>query len=352
MDAGEFRASAHRVVDLIADYLDGRRALRRVPGRSSPGSCAASSTRRRPSGARGRRRDPRRHPAADPAERHALAAPGLLRVLRDIGVGDRHPRRDADRWASGPTRCCGGRRRSRRSSRASSSTGSARRSGCTEGFDGLITDTASTSSLIALAAAREAAGVDGIGHGWHVRPGAARLRIRRGALVHREGVHDARDRRATTSCACPSTTTTRCNRRSSRRPSPRTAPPDCGPIAVVATVGTTSSTSFDPVAAIADDRRARAPVAARRRRVRRRSRAAAGAARAVHGLGARGLHRRQPAQVVLRAAGRVAAAHAPHRRRARGVQPGSRSTCARSIARTPPATTTSSRRSWGGGSAP
>ena len=44
------------------------------------------------------------------------------------------------------------------------------------------------------------------------------------------------------------------------------------PIAIVATVGTTSSTSVDPVAAIAGRRRARGPVAPRRRGVRRRGR--------------------------------------------------------------------------------
>ena len=64
--------------------------------------------------------------------------------------------------------------------------------GLPDGFDGLMTDTASTSSLIALAAAREAAGI-------------------------------------------------RADRVAGRRP-----------IAIVATIGTTSSTAVDPVASIAD----------------------------------------------------------------------------------------------------
>ena len=101
---------------------------------------------------------------------------------------------------------------------------------------------------------------------------------------------------------------------------PRRAPP----VAVVATIGTTSSTSVDPVAVIADIADARGPVAARRRGVRRRRRDHPGAARAVRGLGSRRLDRRQPAQVAVHPARRVAAADAAHGPAARRVQPRAR----------------------------
>ena len=96
------------------------------------------------------------------------------------------------------------------------------------------------------------------------------------------------------------------------------------PIAVVATVGTTSSTVGRSGRGDRGCRGRRGPLAARGRRVRRRGRDHPGAARAVPRLGAGGLDRRQPAQVALRAARRVAAAHPAPRRPARGVQPRSR----------------------------
>ncbi len=143
--------------------------------------------------------------------------------------------------------------------------------GLPESFDGLLTDTASTSTLIALAAAREAAGpvaADGLveataGHGLRVYASAEAhssvekacmtLGLGRASLV-RVPVNDrfelepdalraaiARDRAA-----------------------------GLRPIAVVATVGTTSSTSIDPIAGDRGHRRARGPVAPRRLGVRGR----------------------------------------------------------------------------------
>ena len=100
-------------------------------------------------------------------------------------------------------------------------------SACPRGWHGHIEDTASTSTLAALAAARE------------LRPGGVGLRLRAGALLGREGGADPRARvphrrRSTTSSGCGPTS------RSTM------------PTAVVATVGTTSSTSVDPVPALAD----------------------------------------------------------------------------------------------------
>ena len=56
--------------------------------------------------------------------------------------------------------------------------------GLPEGFDGLITDTASTSSLIALAAARQAAGIDAAAQGLAGRVDVPPLRIYASAEAH------------------------------------------------------------------------------------------------------------------------------------------------------------------------
>ena len=124
-------------------------------------------------------------------------------------------------------------------------------------------------------------------------------------------------------------------RRRSRRRSPRTAPPAARPIAIVATVGTTSSTSVDPVAAIAD-------IAEREGLWLHVDAAYAGAvaiapgpARAVRGLGARRLDRRQPAQVAVHAARRVAPAQPPDGRRCGPRSASCPSTCGRSTGAAP-----------------
>ena len=96
------------------------------------------------------------------------------------------------------------------------------------------------------------------------------------------------------------------------------------PIAIVATLGTTASTSADPIAPLAADRRAPRPVAPRRRRVRGRRRAAAGAPSRLRGLGARGLDRHQPAQVAVHAVRCLAPAEPAHARSPRRVQPRAR----------------------------
>ena len=56
--------------------------------------------------------------------------------------------------------------------------------GLPEAFDGLLTDTASTSSTIALAAAREAAGIDAAAQGLGGRAGVPRLRVYASAEAH------------------------------------------------------------------------------------------------------------------------------------------------------------------------
>jgi aromatic-L-amino-acid/L-tryptophan decarboxylase len=120
-------------------------------------------------------------------------------------------------------------------------------------FDGLLTDTASTSTLIALAAAREAAGLEAAGKGLADRPDLGQPRVYASAEAHssvekacmtlglgRAGLVKipVNDRYEMDVAALEEAI--RSDRAAGRRP-----------IAIVATVGTTSSTSVDPVASIA-----------------------------------------------------------------------------------------------------
>jgi aromatic-L-amino-acid decarboxylase len=126
--------------------------------------------------------------------------------------------------------------------------------GLPDGFDGLITDTASTSSLIALAAAREAAGLDVAASGLAGRGNVPMLRVYASSEAHssiekacmtlgfgRAGLvrvavdNDYAMRPAELAAAISA------DREEGRLP-----------IAIVATIGTTSSTAVDPVDAIAD----------------------------------------------------------------------------------------------------
>jgi aromatic-L-amino-acid decarboxylase len=127
--------------------------------------------------------------------------------------------------------------------------------GLPETFDGLLTDTASTSTLIALAAAREAAGIEAAARGLAGRddlgPG---LRVYASAEAH-SSVEKAC---MTLGLGRESLVRIATNARFEMDPgvladaiaTDRAA--GCHPIAVVATVGTTSSTSVDPVDSIAD----------------------------------------------------------------------------------------------------
>jgi aromatic-L-amino-acid decarboxylase len=121
-------------------------------------------------------------------------------------------------------------------------------------FGGLITDTASTSSLIALAGARQAAGVDAAAQGLAGRADLGRLRVYASTEAHSSiekalmtlGLGRASLGRVATN--------DRLEMRVDALEAAVAADRAAGvrPIAIVATIGTTSSTSIDPVAAIAD----------------------------------------------------------------------------------------------------
>ena len=121
-------------------------------------------------------------------------------------------------------------------------------------FDGLLTDTASTSSLIALAGARQAAGIDAASAGIAGRPDVPALRV-----YASEEAHSSIDKACMTlGLGRASLVRVATNERFELRRDALAAAIEedraagRAPIAIVATVGTTSSTSVDPIAAIAD----------------------------------------------------------------------------------------------------
>ena len=126
--------------------------------------------------------------------------------------------------------------------------------GLPAGFDGLLTDTASTSSLLALAAARQAAGVEAAAKGLAGRPGTPKLHVYASAEAHssiekacmtlglgRAGLVKVptNDRFELSLDALEEAI--EADKRTGVRP-----------MALVGTIGTTSTTSVDPIAGMAD----------------------------------------------------------------------------------------------------
>ena len=126
--------------------------------------------------------------------------------------------------------------------------------GLPDGFDGLLTDTASTSTLIALAAAREVSGIEAAADGLAARKDLPGLRIYASAEAH-SSVEKAC---MTLGLGRASLVRIPVNDRFELRPEALEAAiaedraAGLVPVAIVATLGTTSSTSVDPVAAVAD----------------------------------------------------------------------------------------------------
>jgi aromatic-L-amino-acid/L-tryptophan decarboxylase len=126
--------------------------------------------------------------------------------------------------------------------------------GLPDGFDGLLTDTASTSTLIALAAAREAAGFDASAEGLPGRVDVPSLRVYASAEAH-SSVEKAC---MTLGLGRASLVRIPVDEQFKLRPMALEAAIEADraagrlPIAIVATIGTTSSTAVDPVDAIAD----------------------------------------------------------------------------------------------------
>jgi aromatic-L-amino-acid decarboxylase len=121
-------------------------------------------------------------------------------------------------------------------------------------FDGLLTDTASTSSLIALAGAREAAGIGASAKGLPGRADVGEVRVYGSAEAHSSIDKACMTLGLGRTGLVRVSTTDDFSMRVDALEAAIAADRAAGrrPIAIVATVGTTSSTAVDPVAAIAD----------------------------------------------------------------------------------------------------
>jgi aromatic-L-amino-acid decarboxylase len=252
MDPADFRAAAHAVVDALADYLESIES-RAVFPQVEPGSL--------------RPRFPSTPPEApEPldailADYHALiepnatgwqhpgflayfattaSGPGVLGEMLTAGLGQ-----NAMLWRTSPIAT---------ELEAVVVDWLRQALGLPDDFDGLLTDTASISSLIALAGARQAAGIDAAAQGLAGRADVPALRVYASTQAH-SSIEKAC---MTLGLGRDSLVRIETDGRYQLRPevlaSAIAADRVAGhrPIAIVATVGTTSSTSVDPVVAIAD----------------------------------------------------------------------------------------------------
>ena len=250
MDPSEFRAAAHAVVDVMADYLAAIEDRRVFPD-IEPGTLKPL------------------FPGAPPEEPEPLERilTDYARLVEPNVTNWQHPGFLAyfSTTASGPgilgemlTAALGQNPMLWRTSPVGTELEEVvvdwlrQALGLPEGFDGLITDTASTSSLIAIAAARQAAGIDAAAKGLAGRADVPALRVYASTEAHssiekacmaigigREGLVrvDVDDDFAMRPEALAAAI--HADRAAGRLP-----------IAIVATVGTTSSTAIDPVAPI------------------------------------------------------------------------------------------------------
>jgi aromatic-L-amino-acid/L-tryptophan decarboxylase len=252
MDADEFRAAAHAVVDLMADYLETVDAWPVLP-QIEPGSLRGRFPDTAPDDPEaldtiladyGRLVEPNathwQHPGFMAYFASTASGAGILGEMLTAALNQ-----NPMLWRTSPI--------------GTELEGVVvdwlrQGLGLPEGFDGLLTDTASTSTLIALAAAREAAGVDASAEGLPARRDVPPLRVYASTEAH-SSVEKAC---MTLGLGRASLVRIPVNEQFALRPEALEAAIDadraagCLPIAIVATVGTTSSTSVDPVAAMAD----------------------------------------------------------------------------------------------------
>ena len=251
MPPEEFRRHAHAVVDWMADYLAGVGQLP-VLAQVQPGETAA------------------RLPASAPAQGEAVD--DILRDFRDVilpGVTHwNHPdffayfaitgggpgilgemlaaalNNNAMLWRTGPAPT---------ELEARTLDWLRQMMGLPAGFHGTIQDTASISTLVAIAAAREAAGL-GIRDGGMSGRDLPRLRVYASQEVHssidKAGITLGIGREGTRKIATDAEF--RMDPAALERAIVEDRAAGILPLAVVATVGTTSTSSIDPVAAIAE----------------------------------------------------------------------------------------------------
>jgi aromatic-L-amino-acid/L-tryptophan decarboxylase len=247
----DFRAAAHAVVDLMADYLEtveGRPVLPPIEPGSLRGLFPASAPEApEPVGAilddYRRLVEPNathwQHPGFMAYFASTASGPGILGEMLTAALGQ-----NPMLWRTSPI--------------GTELEGVVvdwlrQGLGLPDVFDGLLTDTASTSTLIALGAAREAAGIDAAAEGLAGRATLPGLRVYASSEAH-SSVEKAC---MTLGLGRASLVRIPVNERFELLPN-ALATAIAGdrasghlPVAIVATVGTTSSTSVDPVAAVA-----------------------------------------------------------------------------------------------------
>jgi aromatic-L-amino-acid/L-tryptophan decarboxylase len=253
MDAEDFRAAGHRVVDMLADYLADVEQYAVFPP-VEPGTLRplfAASPPDVPEPIDQILADiPRlilpnathwQHPGFFAYFATSASAIGVLGEMLTAGIGS-----NAMLWRTSPV--------------ATELEGVVvdwfrQALGLPEGFDGLITDTASTSSLIALGAAREVAGIRASAAGLRCGEGEhGKLRVYGSAEAHSSIAKAC----MTLGIGADNFVRIATDEAYAMRPEALAAAIDADraaghlPIAVVATVGTTSSTAIDPVEAVAD----------------------------------------------------------------------------------------------------
>jgi len=252
MAPGEFRAAAHEVADLIADYLEHVEQFAVFPA-VEPGSLRSlfpQAPPERPEPLAAILRDVRQlvepnvthwqHPGFFAYFATTASGAGMLGEFLTAALGS-----NAMLWRTSPV-----------ATELEQVVVDWLRQGLglPEGFDGLITDTASTSSLIALAAARQVAGIEAAEEGLAGRPAVPPLRVYASTEAHSSiekacmtlGLGRASLVRVPADDAYAMRVDALDRAIADDRANGRL------PIAIVATLGTTSSTSMDPVAAIAD----------------------------------------------------------------------------------------------------
>jgi aromatic-L-amino-acid decarboxylase len=253
LDGAAFRAAAHAVVDIMADYLEGIEGRPVMPP-IEPGTLRPQFPRAAPE-------------APEPIE--AILA-DYTRLVEPNATGWQHPGFLAyfSTTASGPgilgemlTAAIGQNAMLWRTSPIGTELEGVvvdwlrQALGLPATFDGLLTGTASTSTLIALAAARETAGTDASARGL-----AGRADLGAGLRVYASSEAHSSIEKACMTLGLGRASLVRIpvNQRFEMLPGALAASiaadREAGlwPIAIVATIGTTSSTSVDPVDAIAD----------------------------------------------------------------------------------------------------
>jgi aromatic-L-amino-acid decarboxylase len=252
MDPEEFRAAAHRVADLVADYLEGIEA-RPVLARVRPGEVRAALPQEPP-------REPEpletvladylrliepnlthwQHPGFMAYFASVASGPGILGEWIAAGLNS-----NVMFWRVAPAS----------TELEQTVVGWLRRMlGLPEAFDGMFTDTASMSTLLSVLAARHVLpGLDARDEGLAGRPGIGRLRLYCSTETHssieKAAIAAGVGRAGVRKVEVDGEYRMRADRLEAAIAEDRAG--GWWPFCAVATLGTTSSTSVDPVGAIA-----------------------------------------------------------------------------------------------------